>query len=252
MSVAIRKHARPRAADLWGLAFSAMRQQKVRTVLTLIGVVVGTLALVLSVSVGRGIDRAIVNLFHQDDRLRRIMVQPNYQISSEDMPAELREPKGVMSDAKRKRLRKALEQHWNGVRRQKVKLSSEALRKIEAIEHVAVAAPIIHFHGVKAILDGEGADGRAASVPPGTTFFDDRLIAGRMLRPDDGRVAIVQEYLLYRWGIVGDSDVESALGRTFRMELRAGRRGPSTWRHGSPGWGIASSAQGRPGRWNRA
>src|SRR5215468_12500732 len=153
MSAPIRTDARPRAADLWGLAFSAMRQQKVRTVLTLVGVVVGTLALVLSISVGRGIDRAIVNLFHQDDRLRKITVQPNYHISAEDMPADLREPKGSMSDAKRKRIRKALERTWPGVRRQKVKLTAKALRKIEAIEHVAAAAPIIHLYNVKAILD---------------------------------------------------------------------------------------------------
>ncbi len=225
MSVTIRNGARPRAADLWGLAFSAMRQQKVRTVLTLIGVVVGTLALVLSLAVGRGIDRAIVNLFHQDDRLRKITVQPNYHISSEDMPAELREPKGSMSDAKRKRIRKALERTWDGVRRQKVKLTAEALRKIEANEHVAGAAPIILLYNVKAILDGKGADAGASSVPPGTTFFGDRLIAGRMLDPDDGRVAIVHEYLLYRWGFVSDSDVESALGRTFRLEFRTGTLG---------------------------
>ena len=53
-----------------------MRQQKVRTALTLIGVVVGTFALVLSLAVGRGVDRAIVNLFHEDDRLRKIVGQP--------------------------------------------------------------------------------------------------------------------------------------------------------------------------------
>ena len=85
MSVVLRSGARPRAADLWGLAFSAMRQQKVRTALTLIGVVVGTFALVLSLAVGRGIDRAIVNLFHEDDRLRKIVVSPKYEVSAEDM-----------------------------------------------------------------------------------------------------------------------------------------------------------------------
>jgi hypothetical protein len=64
MSERVRGVGRPRAADLWGLALSAMRQQKVRAALTLIGVVVGTFALVLSLAVGRGVDRAIVNLFH--------------------------------------------------------------------------------------------------------------------------------------------------------------------------------------------
>jgi putative ABC transport system permease protein len=242
MGVTIRSDARPRAADLWGLAFSAMRQQKVRTALTLIGVVVGTLALVLAVSVGRGIDRAIVNLFHQDDRLRRISVQPHFKVDSADMPPDRREPKGSMSDAKRKRIRHALERTWSGARRQEVKLTAGALGKIESIEHVADAAPIIHLYEVKAILDGKGADGRADSVPPGITFFGDRLIAGRMLRPDDGRVAIVHEYLLYRWGFVSDSDVESALGRTFRLEFRTGTLGTFdvTWLLGRGGREVSA------------
>jgi putative ABC transport system permease protein len=34
-------------------------------------------------------------------------------------------------------------------------------------------------------------------------------------------VAIVHEYLLYRWGLASDADAESALGRRFRMEIRS-------------------------------
>jgi putative ABC transport system permease protein len=52
-----------RGADLLGLSLSALRQQKLRTFLTVVGVVIGTLALVLSVSIGRGVDRAIVAPF---------------------------------------------------------------------------------------------------------------------------------------------------------------------------------------------
>jgi putative ABC transport system permease protein len=222
MSVMIRSDARPRAADLWGLAFSAMRQQKVRTALTLIGVIVGTLALFLSLAVGRGIDRAIVNLFHENDQLRQIVVSTQYEVKAEDMPADRREPKGEMSDAKRERIRKALMRNWNGARRQKVKLTLEAIRKIGSIEHVAVAVPAIRLGDCKLILAGKGEHTSLTSVAPGSTFFRDRLIAGRMFAPDDGRVAIVHEYLLYRWGLVSDSDVESALGRTFRLEFHPG------------------------------
>src|SRR5208282_5235518 len=57
-----------RPADLLGLSASALRQQKVRTLLTLAGVVIGTFTLVVSLAVGRGVDRAIVSLFHEDDR----------------------------------------------------------------------------------------------------------------------------------------------------------------------------------------
>ncbi len=74
--------------------------------------------------------------------------------------------------------------------------------------------------GGKAILDGKSQDVQACSVAPDVRFFRDRLIAGRMLAPGDGRVALVHEYLLYRWGLVSDADAESAVGRRFRMEVQ--------------------------------
>ncbi len=125
-----------------------MRQQKVRTALTLIGVVVGTFALVLSLAVGRGVDRAIVNLFHEDDRLRKIIGQHELRDqAAEDMPPDRREPKGSMSDAKRARIRKALARTWNGPVQQRVKLNADAVRKLEAIEHVAAVVPHVRLSG---------------------------------------------------------------------------------------------------------
>ena len=197
-----------------------MRQQRVRTALTIIGVVVGTFALVLSLAVGRGIDRAIVNLFHEDDRLRKIMVNTKYEESIENVPIDRREPKGEMSDAKRARLRKALVRTWGGSNRPQARLTADAVRRLSALEHVASALPVVVLVG-KAILDGKAEGYNATSVPPDTHSFRDRLIAGRLFTHDDDRVAIVHEYLLYRWGLVRDQDAEAALGRTFRLENRA-------------------------------
>ena len=62
---------------------------------------------------------------------------------------------------------------------------------------------------------------RAASMPEGSRFLADRLLAGRLLEPGDGRAAIVHEYLLYRWGMVDDRAAEAALGRPLRLEYRS-------------------------------
>jgi putative ABC transport system permease protein len=223
---------RPRRADLWGLAFAAMRQQKVRSALTLIGVIVGTFALAMSLAVGQGVDRAIVSLFKKDDRLRKIWVYPNFQRLPEDLPARRREPKGTMSDAKRERLRRAIMRNTGGIARQRVKLTQSALGRIAAFEHVTSALPLIRMRGdVRARLDGKGQDVSATSVMPSTSFFADRLIAGRLFAPGDGRVAIVHEYLLYRWGLVSDEDAATSLGRKFQLELRP--RPPETF---NPVW----------------
>ena len=123
-----------RATDILGLSFSALRQQKVRTILTVTGVVIGTFALVLSLAIGRGVDHAIVSLFHEDSRLRKITVNKNYETTAEEVPASEREPKGVMSDAKRKRIRKALVRTWgqNHLRKEQKLLDLDAIESLRS------------------------------------------------------------------------------------------------------------------------
>ena len=75
-----------KAADIVGLSFAALWQQKVRTILTITGVVIGTFALVLSLAVGRGVDAAIISLFHEDARLRKISVNVRYDTTPEEVP----------------------------------------------------------------------------------------------------------------------------------------------------------------------
>ncbi len=67
---------------------------------------VGTFALVLSLAVGQGVDRAVLALFHQDDRLRKFSVRPDYRPCAQDVPEAEREPVGPMSQAKRERMRR--------------------------------------------------------------------------------------------------------------------------------------------------
>ena len=222
MSTTTRNSATPRAADIWGLAFAAARQQKVRTALTIIGVVVGTFTLVVSLAVGQGVDRAIVALFHEDDRLRKVAVHPNYQANAADIPESEREPRGSMSEAKRGRIRRALIRSWRGMSAQRlaIRLDAPAVRRIEAIGHVERVEPVVNLGG-KASLGGKDSDAGAASVLTGSRFFADRLLAGRLFTPQDGRAAIVHEYVLYRWGLVGDEEAAAALGRTFRLEYRS-------------------------------
>ncbi len=216
----------PRPADIWGLALAAARQQKVRTALTIIGVVVGTFTLVVSLSVGQGVEQAIVALFHEDDRLRKVAVQPKYQPSAADVPESEREPRGSMSEAKRERIRRALVRNWRGVSHwdRRVRLDAAALSSDRALDHVVRVEPVVQGFGT-ATLGEKKQNASACSLPAGSRFLADRLLAGRIFKPEDGRVAIVHEYLLYRWGLVSDHEADAALGRTFRMEYRSSPRG---------------------------
>jgi putative ABC transport system permease protein len=222
MSTTTRTTATPRAADIWGLAFAAARRQKARTALTIIGVVVGTFTLVVSLSVGQGLERAIVALFHQDDRLRKIAAHVRYEPKAEDVPESEREPRGPMSESKRQRIRRILVRTWRGMSDQKLPnpLDASAIRRIEAIGHVARVEHLINFGGT-AILGAKAQEASVASVLKGSQVFADRLLAGRQFTAEDRRVAIVHEFLLYRWGLTRDLDASAALGQTIRLEYRS-------------------------------
>src|SRR5437763_9148184 len=56
-----------RFADMLRIALSALYQQKTRTLLTMLGVVLGTFILIVSVSLGRGVQQAVLREFSRHD-----------------------------------------------------------------------------------------------------------------------------------------------------------------------------------------
>ncbi len=213
-----------RGADLLGLSLSALRQQKGRTILTVVGVVIGTVALVLSVSVGRGVDRAIVAPFLRDDRFRRIALFEKFELPDVAVSAEARAPKGSMGEAKRRRVSQSLVRTLTRTHTHVplARLDVKGVERLRALDHVTKVEPFINI-GVKASLEGEGQDASVTSNNSAVDFLQDRLLAGRLFTPEDGQTAVVHEYLLYRMGMTGD-DVRAALGKTIRLEFRTGSR----------------------------
>ena len=185
---------------------------------------IGTLALVLSLSVGRGVDRAITSLFHNDSRLRKISVREKYETRAEDVPASEREPKGTMSEAKRKRIAKSLVRVWgmNHVRKERIPLDPEAIKRLNAIEHVELIEPEVWFNG-KTSYNGKDDSVVAASVPSVAPHLQTRLVAGRLFTSEDRQAAVVHEFLLYRLGMASDEEVAAILGRPLRLEYSVDR-----------------------------
>jgi putative ABC transport system permease protein len=73
------------------------------------------------------------------------------------------------------------------------------------------------------LLDGKAEPGDWAGAPPESQAIRERLIAGHPLAVADERAALVSEYLLYRWGLADDADLDRTIGRTLRVEVRFGR-----------------------------
>ncbi len=63
------------AADLFATAWQNLLRRKVRTLLTVAGVLIGVAALVLMVSLGLGLQRQVVQLFETEESLRTLTVR---------------------------------------------------------------------------------------------------------------------------------------------------------------------------------
>lgn len=222
-----RESPRMRPADLAGMAVSALRQQKVRTTLTVLGVAIGTFALFVSLSIGHGVDHAILSLFRGTDALRQVSLYVRYEAVAEDVPESEKTVKGVMSEAKKARLLHALIRRWGNRHgsKPKTRLNRAGLDRLARLPHVERVVPIVDQPGTITLSGiGQPREARFASADP-DGHYRNRLVAGRALAGDRDNEAIAHELLLYELGLVGDGEVAKAIGQKVRFEYRANRGG---------------------------
>jgi putative ABC transport system permease protein len=217
-----------RAADILGIAVSALGRQKARTALTLSGVVIGTFLLAVNLSLGRGTQAEILRQLRRGQQLRQVLVWPRSEARESDIPPEELEVKGPMSDAKRARLRQAIIRRWQfrgGQPRPRALLTRERLRALSELPHVESVVP--PKQPCRVALGGKSRDTLCLAATADNEPFRDRIVAGSYLPSDSCNTAVVGEYLLYLWGITADDEVERVVGKRLRVECRPGGNAPT-------------------------
>jgi putative ABC transport system permease protein len=211
-----------RFADVLKFALGALFQQKVRTLLTTLGVLLGTFVLVGSVSIMQGIRDLSMSWFQRHDQLRKIEVMPGYTTKETDVPESEKRVEGKMDDAKRERLREALIRRYRAEKQQSapVPLTQERLEAIRNLPHVKDVTPRLQ-HSARAYLGRDGQSVMTAGLRGDDEKFERRLVAGRGFESNKEQAVIVSEWLLYRWEIRDDDDVRRVVGKTMRLEIAA-------------------------------
>jgi putative ABC transport system permease protein len=210
-----------RLTDLLILPVAALWQQKLRTLLTTLGVVFGAFVLAASLSIGEGVQETIDRESHRNDISRRIEVFPKWNrvgalASSADVKVE-----GNMTDARRERIRKSLmelKQLSNpaGVR---TELTRQRLDQLAALSHVDRLVPLVYNDGF-ALFGSRSERAQVLSARPDDESCRRRIVAGRFFDAPDQRAVVVSEFLAYRLGLVNDADVEGLIGKPLRLEFR--------------------------------
>jgi putative ABC transport system permease protein len=214
-----------RFADLLGIALSALVQQKVRTLIAMMGVVIPTIALVLCISLGWGFEAEVMRQLNRGAMTRQIAVWPGSGVREETIPKEELEVTGPMSYAKRQRIRRAIVHRWPE-RGRGAQLTPERVRQIARLDHVRSVVPFIRQR-VDVRMKGQlprTVHSFAASAD--NLHFHNRLVAGDYFSSDSEEGVLVSEYLLYRWKITDDDAVDRVVGRKIRLTYRPQRPTP--------------------------
>lgn len=216
-----------RVADVMGLGLTALWQRKLRSTLTLLGVVFGTFVLVASLSLGRGVQDTLVREYSRHAELRSIQVHPGYG-GTGNVPEEELRVEGQVNGERQQRLRDALAERWQ--RRHAtgphVRLTPQRIDELRQLDHVESVRPIVEIYG-RAVRGKHAEDALITAADFGNDRLRSRLVAGRLPAPGEDHSAVLTESLLYLLGFHSDAEVEHALGQKVRLEYRVGGRSPN-------------------------
>ncbi len=228
-----------RLTDLLVMPVASLGQQKLRTMLTTLGVIFGAFVLAASLSIKEGVQETIDRESRKNDYSRKVTVFPKWDVVGSKPVSEVIVD-GTMSPGRRERIRKALEEQERSkdAKRTRLDLSKERLEKLAGLPHVQQVIPIIHDGGL--VLLGTRPEGVSLdSGSPEDDAFLKRIIAGRGFLAPDERGVLVSELLAYRLGIVNDFDLQQLIGRPLRLELQG--------RSSSPGFSVSISRRASGG-----
>lgn len=209
-----------RLRELTRFALGGLWRQKVRTILTLIGVTVGTCALAFSLALGLGLRAFIDSEFQGRRDFWRIHVhlaEPDVDVKS--VPENDRDKvtvHGQMTEERRARIEKALLEKYLSIsfRKPPALLTPQKLAEIAALPDVEEVRATRNSPG-RVWLGERSAMGTV--VAGRTTDLSPRLIAGRLPNPDADEL-LISEFTLYQLGVRDDAQIEAILGRPIALE----------------------------------
>lgn len=223
--------------DLLREAARALRGSPSRTVLTALGIIVGTMALTLILSLSLGLSRVIDDLVASDEQLRHVVVMPGFGRQASD-GRSTPSVEGEMDDVKRQRLQRTLLKRSRGgppfqMRSRVIDADTETwLRGMPGIEQ---SRAFLQDRFDVTLLPAAGAAAAGDAKPPvvGLTlgapaehpYYPGRVIAGRWFRSDDERGVVVHEILLWKLGATSDAAQAALVGRTLHFVARKAASG---------------------------
>jgi putative ABC transport system permease protein len=207
--------------DAFLLPIAALWQQKLRTILTTLGVIFGAFVLAASLSIGEGVQETIDRESRRNEISRRVDVSSKWDTPKSKSAEDEVKVEGTMTSERRDRLRKSLADSMarDSPAKTVTNLTRDRLKKLAAIPHVDRVIPRILAQGF-VLLNGKSESATVSSARPDDEAFRKRVVAGSYLVTPNQKGVVITEFLAYRLGLINDADIEAAIGKPIRIEFR--------------------------------
>lgn len=200
--------------DLLRSACFGLMQHKLRTMLTLCGVTLGSLLLFTSLSGGLGVIETVNKRLGIGERLLEITVHSGYLV--DPVSVEAARKAGFtqdMTDERRVRLAKA-----SGVGgRKSVPLNLNSAKQLESMEHVAGVWPTVSFRAAMYLEHKSHWTGSSVKAIQPNKDLSSFIVEGRPFSSEDANEIILGELYLYKLGVQSDDELAAVVGSKVRF-----------------------------------
>lgn len=226
-----------RLIDVLTMAVHNLRQRAFRTVLNLVGVVIGCIVLLMTSAGVTGVKEAFHVLFDSSEFARQIEVALSWE-SREEPPTGAIVVEGEMSDERRERIRERLVQQWKieNTERDQYTITKAMLDDWATWDHVIAVVPYVHIRcrvtvgnesGRSDSTDDPGsqisidaAEAIASAAGPPSDSMSRSILAGTALQEHDHAGALIHEFLAYQLGYHDDAELQKLVGQEIQLEWK--------------------------------
>lgn len=208
-----------RVADLIRMSIANLWARRWRTALNLIGVLAGSMLMILMVAGTRGVSCSVYALLDSNHSARIIYVLPYVRTDGVKVPEDVYRVEGEIDAIQRKLIGKRLEQDWNSKNTIDKDLTLELAESFLNIEHVEDVVPT-YVKTLEILLDGKQLTRICSGISSTDPQLKSDLIAGTLPSAGENRI-LINRFLAYQLGCINDSEINNLIGKKLILRYRA-------------------------------
>ena len=201
--------------DITSMAIHNLRRRPTRTLLNLLGITLGTTAILMTAAGSRGVKDSLHSLLENSEFSRKLIVNFESMVRESDLEESEWRIEADISEQRIERLETALKSHILIAKRRELGrwrlIDLETLKTLEAIEAAQDVVPSVRLN-FDFVKDEFSQTTSGSGVSPSVLGFPERIVAGEMIGEDDRDQVLIHELLAYQMGFATQAELDSLIG----------------------------------------